>query len=83
MDSPAHNGRSDDEKPSFIGSFNDSDSGLAADSFQLDVDNRDDSGIPLLIIEVPSGVLGTVDDDGNNNGQVRRRLGLPSAGWWE
>ena len=40
VDSPAHNGRSDDEKPSFIGSFNDADSGLAADSFQLDVDNR-------------------------------------------
>ena len=39
VDSPTHNSRSDDEKPSFIGTFNDSDSGLAANSFQLDVDN--------------------------------------------
>ena len=39
VDSPAHGGRSDDEKPSFIGTFNDSDSGLQANSFQLDVDN--------------------------------------------
>ena len=74
IDSPAHNGRSDDEKPSFIGSVNDSDSGLAADSFQLDVDNRDDREIPLTILEVPSGVWGTKDGDDIENGQVRRRL---------
>ena len=82
VDSPAHNGRSDDEKPSFIGSVNDSDSGLAADSFQLDVDNRDDRTVPLLIFEVSSGVWGTEDDDGSNNGQVRRRLDyrMPDGG---
>ena len=39
IDSPAHNSRSDDEKPSFIGSINDGDSGLAADTFQLYIDN--------------------------------------------
>ena len=42
VDSPAHKGRSDDEKPSFIGTINDSDSGLAANSFQLDVDNTNE-----------------------------------------
>ena len=44
VDSPAHQGRSDDEKPSFIGTFNDADSGLQANSFQLDVDNTRDDG---------------------------------------
>ena len=40
IDSPVHNSRSDDEKPSFIGTFNDGDSGLAEDTFQLYVDNN-------------------------------------------
>ena len=74
VDSPDHKSRSDDEKPSFIGSFNDNDAGLAADSFQLDVDNRDDEGDDLLIMKVVSGVWGTFVDEGNDNGQVRRRL---------
>ena len=39
IDSPVQNSRSDDEKPSFIGTINDGDSGLAADTFQLYVDN--------------------------------------------
>ena len=39
IDSPVHNSRSDDEKPSFIGTLNDGDSGLAEDTFQLYVDN--------------------------------------------
>ena len=71
VDSPEHNGRSDDEKPSFIGSFNDSDSGLAADSFQLDVDNSDDEGDDDAIMEVLAGVTGKDDEQ---YGQVRRRL---------
>ena len=65
VDSPAHQGRSDDEKPSFIGTFNDADSGLQADSFQLDVDNRRDDGDDDPVISIASGV--TAD------GQVRRR----------
>ncbi|MXZ02895.1 MAG: hypothetical protein F4Y88_04260 [Chloroflexi bacterium] len=39
VDSPVHNSRSDDEKPSFVGTINDGDAGLAADTFQLYVDN--------------------------------------------
>ena len=39
VDSPTHKSRSDDEKPSFIGTINDGDSGLAADTFQLYIDN--------------------------------------------
>ena len=39
IDSPTHNSRSDDEKPSFIGAINDGDAGLAANTFQLYVDN--------------------------------------------
>ncbi len=70
IDSPAHEGRSDDEKPSFIGSFNDSDSGLAADSFQLDVDNTDDGGDDVPVMSIDAGVMGS---DGMY-GQVRRRL---------
>ena len=72
VDSPAHNGRSDDEKPSFIGSFNDSDSGLAADSFQLNVDNSDDSE-DVSIMSVDSGVDGPTVNEVENS-QVRRRL---------
>ena len=71
VDSPAHKGRSDDEKPSFIGSLNDSDSGLAADSFQLDVDNTDDDGDDFPVMAQDSGVNGT---DADGLGQVRRRL---------
>ncbi len=70
VDSPVHKGRSDDEKPSFIGSFNDSDSGLAADSFQLDVDNQDDAGDETPIMMELANVMGS---DGEY-GQVRRRL---------
>ena len=68
VDSPAHEGRSDDEKPSFIGTFNDSDSGLQANSFQLDVDNDNDPGDDTPVISVPSGVTGPIDGS-----QVRRR----------
>lgn len=70
VDSPVHKGRSDDEKPSFIGSFNDSDSGLAADSFQLDVHNQDDAGDETAIMMRLANVMGS---DGMY-GQVRRRL---------
>ncbi len=68
IDAPAHKARSDDEKPSFIGAFNDSDSGLQADSFQLDVDNTNDPGDESVLNTMfePSGVT--------SDGQVRRRL---------
>ena len=65
VDSPTHNGRSDDEKPSFIGTVNDAGSGLVSDSFQLDVDNRHDDQSDnkgdgnSAIIRVESGVKGT------------------------
>ncbi len=42
IDSPVHKSRSDDEKPSFVGTISDGDAGLAADTFQLDVDNDPD-----------------------------------------
>ena len=59
VDSPEHKGRSDDEKPAFIGTFNDSDSGLAANSFQLDVDNDgtdpgDDRPVNKVLADVTS-----------------------------
>ena len=75
VDSPVHDGRSDDEKPSFIGSFNDSDSGLAANSFQLDVDNIDDGGDAVPVIMVDSGV----DGPGEPNGKA---ISLRFAGDW-
>ena len=65
VDSPAHGSRSDDEKPSFIGTFNDSDSGLQANSFQLDVDNEPDEGDVTPVMYEDSGV--------QSDGQVRRR----------
>ena len=71
IDSPAHNARSDDEKPSFIGTLNDDDSGLVAESFQLDVDNTNDPEDKItLIMRVLSNVDGTGDD---RTGQVRRQ----------
>ncbi len=39
VDSPVNSSSSDDEKPTFAGTFYDSDAGLARDSFQLYVDN--------------------------------------------
>ena len=75
VDSPGHNDRSDDEKPSFIGTFNDADSGLAADTFQLNVDNRDEAAAqPIMAI---SSNVGGSGDDGM--GQVLRRLDY--TGW--
>ena len=82
IDSPANGGRSDDEKPSFIGSFNDSDSGLAADSFQLDVDNSNDASDANAIMKVPSGVTGPTPTGTDKTGQVRRQddyMGYSSA----
>ena len=74
IDSPAHDTRSDDEKPSFIGTFNDADAGLSSDSFQLDVDNVDenktDNTYPTPIIVAPSGVSGK---DGGAIAKVSRR----------
>ena len=68
VDSPEHKGRSDDEKPAFIGTFNDSDSGLVANSFQLDVDNSNDPDDDItIIIKVPAAVSSEGDE------QVRRR----------
>lgn len=71
VDSPAHNARSDDEKPSFIGTFNDADSGLAADSFQLNVDNRNTPAGDAAVMSVASDVDGTAP---GGTGQVLRRL---------
>ena len=68
IDSPEHKGRSDDEKPAFIGTFNDSDSGLAANSFQLDVDNSNDPDDDITIIIHVQSDVSSEDDE-----QVRRR----------
>ena len=70
IEDPTHNKRSDDEKPSFIGKFNDNDAGLAADSFQLNVDNRNQAE-PESVMKIDSGVKGTGTD---GSGQVLRRL---------
>ena len=65
IDSPLDGARSDDEKPSFIGTFNDSESGLAANSFQLDVDNVDDPTNDDPIIKEASGVANECGPDNN------------------
>lgn len=39
---PSHDSASDDDDPDFVGTFNDGESGLAADSFSLYVDNVSD-----------------------------------------
>ena len=70
IEDPTHNKRSDDEKPSFIGKFNDNDAGLAADSFQLNVDNRDQAE-PESVMKIDSGVMGK---GSSGTGQVLRRL---------
>ena len=76
IDSPPHKSKSDDEKPSFLGTFADNDSGLAADSFQLNVDNSDDVSPEDPIVNIDSGVDGPEDsDDPDGPGkQVLRRL---------
>ena len=69
--SPTHKSRSDDEKPSFIGTVSDAGSGLVSDSFQLDVDNRhNDKGDDSPIVSVASGVSdsGKVVDQGDYTG---------------
>ncbi len=43
IDTPAHKSRDQDTSPEFAGSFNDGDSGLRQDSFQLYVDNDNDT----------------------------------------
>ena len=64
IDSPVHNSRSDDEKPSFVGTINDGDAGLAADTFQLYVDNHP-SGAPGApdAYKVLSGLSAGCDTD--------------------
>ncbi len=62
IDSPAHNSRSDDEKPSFIGSINDGDSGLAADTFQLYIDNIPTGRTGGAIYNVLTGLDAAVED---------------------
>ena len=76
VDSPAHNSRSDDEKPSFIGSINDGDSGLAANTFQLYIDNvpegrGEDTYMVLNGLKAGYVTGGTADEDGSG---IDRRL---------
>ncbi len=69
IDSPAHNSRSDDEKPSFIGTINDGDAGLAADTFQLYVDNNPTPGTGegyMVLSDLKAGGVTTDEDDGLN-----------------
>ena len=90
VDSPTHKGRSDDEKPSFIGTVNDAGSGLVSDSFQLDVDNRHDDKTDneddgsSAVIRILSGVSasGQVIDQGDYTGfsDADARYGLIAAG---
>ncbi len=44
IDAPAHKSEDQDTSPEFVGSFNDGESGLREDSFQLYVDNTNDTG---------------------------------------
>ena len=61
IDSPLNGARSDDEKPSFIGTFNDSESGLAANSFQLDVDNKNDPANDDPVLKYGSGITNSCE----------------------
>ena len=58
IESPIHNSRSDDEKPSFIGTINDGDAGLAADTFQLYVDNDPTEGNEYQVLQISQAVSG-------------------------
>ena len=69
VDSPVHNSRSDDEKPSFVGTINDGDAGLAADTFQLYVDNDPRRGNDDTVLSDIRADYVTGDDDG-----IDRRL---------
>lgn len=76
VSSPRNNGRSDDEEINFAGSLNDSDSGLAEDSFALYVDHDpdpadDNATLELLVTEdgaTQAAKLGIVQasDDADN-----------------
>ena len=55
--SPVHKSRSDDEKPSFIGTINDGDAGLAADTFQLYVDNEPTTGNDVKVLSIPAAYV--------------------------
>lgn len=78
IDSPSHNSRSDDEKPSFIGTFNDGDAGLAADTFELYVDNNPTvDGGDFTGLDIPA------EDVTGGDGGIDRRLeyrGYPTDG---
>ena len=73
IDTPAHKSRDQDTSPEFAGSFNDGESGLRQNSFQLYIDNSDDrdengeDGALALALPVDgSQGYGNVDDPGND-----------------
>ena len=57
IESPVNNSRSDDEKPSFVGTINDGDAGLAADSFQLYVDNNPATANQYTVLDIPADLV--------------------------
>ena len=84
IDTPAHKSEDQDTSPEFAGSFNDGESGLREDSFQLYVDNSNDSNENgdsnnselALDLRVSSGSVtgnpyGLVNAPANDNSLVR------------
>ena len=74
VSSPRNNGRSDDEEINFAGSVNDSESGLAEDSFVLYVDHRPDANDMNAVLE-----LFVTDAVPNKNATQPAKLGIVSA----
>ena len=61
IESPVNNSRSDDEKPSFVGTINDGDAGLAADSFQLYIDNNPATANPYTVLDIKADLVTGLD----------------------
>ena len=76
VSSPENNDRSDDEEINFTGSLNDSDSGLAEDSFSLYVDHDDDMADERPVLDQ---LFVTSTAPTNGSGQPEK-LGIVSAG---
>ena len=61
IESPVNNSRSDDEKPSFVGTINDGDAGLAADSFQLYIDNNPATANRYTVLDIKADLVTGLD----------------------
>ena len=75
VSTPMHNDRSDDDEINFSGQLNDSDSGLAEDSFALYVDHNDDASDEQAVLKLYVTESDPVATDPPNLGIVNAGTG--------